>query len=112
MYKKHYIKNRITPPTAITAPITSLIVSLSFKNITAGGIIKIGTIDIIVDATPVVVYFTDKSEKETPKNGPKNAPMLNRVIAFLFFTALKSFVQLRVTRKINANPITPVITLI
>jgi hypothetical protein len=41
---------------------------------------KTGTRDMIVEAIPASVYLTAISEKETPKNGPKNAPRLVNII--------------------------------
>ena len=40
----------------------------------AGGIIKMGTIAIMVEAIPVSVNFTERSENDTPKKGPKKEP--------------------------------------
>ena len=50
-----YKKNNATPETAITAPMIYFKFTFYLKKITAGTIIVMGTIDIIVDATPVVV---------------------------------------------------------
>lgn len=50
------MKNIVTPATLINAPITSSRVIFCLKIIKEGMIIKIGTIDIIVEAIPVAVY--------------------------------------------------------
>ena len=49
------------------------------------GIIKIREIDVIVDATPVDIYWTANKDKDTPINGPKIEPIV------IYFIALKSF---------------------
>ena len=63
-YKKGISKKKkATPKTVINEPITSFIVIFSLKRKIAGGIIKIGTMDIIVEAIPVVVCCTESKEK-------------------------------------------------
>lgn len=48
-------KNRATPITLITEPMTSLVVILCFSKRTEGGMIRMGTMAMIVEATPVEV---------------------------------------------------------
>ena len=61
----NYTKNNVTPPTLINAPRISNQLTFCLKNMTAGGIISIGTMAIMVEATPVAAYFTANKEKET-----------------------------------------------
>lgn len=63
------------------APLISFSVTRSLNRIIAGGMIKTGTMAIIVDATPVVVYLMANNENDTPRNGPKKAPIEIRTIA-------------------------------
>jgi len=51
--------------------------TFSFRNRTAGGIIKTGTIAMIVEAIPVEVFLIANKEKETPRKGPKKDPTAN-----------------------------------
>ena len=39
-----------------------------------GGMMSTGTMAMIVEAMPVLVSCTARSEKDTPRKGPKNAP--------------------------------------
>jgi len=78
LFLKKYYKNRMaTPITVITAPRISLKLTFSFRNRTAGGIIKTGTIAMIVEAIPVEVFLIANKEKETPRKGPKKDPTAN-----------------------------------
>ena len=81
LFNLFYRKKRATPPTAMNEPTISLVVNFSLKKITAGGIINTGTMAIMVEATHVVVYRTERSEKDTPRKGPKKAPIDRRPIA-------------------------------
>jgi len=61
--------------TATKAPMTALGVILSLKKKAAGGMIRIGTMDMMVAAIPVFVSFTARREREMPRKVPKKAPM-------------------------------------
>jgi|GEM_PF-4987597 len=55
--KMYYSRNnKATPATASIEPITSLMLILSLKSIIAGGIIKTGTMAMMVAATPALVF--------------------------------------------------------
>lgn len=95
-----------------TAPRSSLVLNFSFIISTEKGIISTGTMDINADATPVVVNLIAHSENDTPRKGPKNAPIDIRPNAFWFFRACPNFFHLPKKVKIMANPIMPVSTLI
>ena len=49
------MKKKDTPAIQIIAPSTSIHVTFCLKKIIAGGIIRTGTIDIMVDAIPALV---------------------------------------------------------
>jgi hypothetical protein len=68
---------------------------------------RTGTKAIIVDAIPDSVYLIEISEKETPRKGPKKAPIVVDNIAGLFKTeaAIVFHLPKTVTRK--ANPVIP-----
>jgi hypothetical protein len=67
----NYIKKSATPAMAVNAPSISLGVIFSLNIIIEKGIIRTGTILIMVAAMPDEVYFTARSENETPRKGPK-----------------------------------------
>ena len=67
------------------APNISLGFIFSLKSSMENGIINTGTIDMMVLAIPVAVFWTAKSEKYTPRNGPKNAPINVYLNADLFW---------------------------
>ncbi len=110
--KSVYKKNKVTPANEITAPRSSVRLNFSLNIKTEAGIIKIGTIDIMVDAMPVVVCWTDSSEKDTPRKGPKKAPRVINSIALLFFTDCTVSFSLLRKIKMRVNPTIPVNTLI
>ena len=74
--------------------------------------IRTGTIAIRVEAIAVVVYFIDRRDNETPRKGPKKAPIDIPVIANLFFRAFITFLQYPEIVKITVKPAMPAITLI
>ena len=107
-----YRKKITTPVTDITEPIISITLTFSLKRIIDGGIINIGTIDIMVAAIPVEVYLTDNNENETPKKGPKIEPSRINFIALLFFNAGITLFHLLRKEKTIATPTKPTSTLI
>ena len=89
---------------AITAPTKSLGLNFSCIKRIEKGIISTGTMEIIAEATPVVVNRTAQSEAETPMNGPKKAPMARRPMAFEFCRALRRLPHLLNMVKISEKP--------
>ena len=69
-----------------------------------------GTIAMIVDAIPVLVSCTASSEKETPRKGPKKAPIESWKTALWLEIAFQ--VSRHLPRMVNrmANPVIPAIT--
>ena len=59
-----------------------------------GGMINTGTMAMMVDAMPVLVYLIARSEKETPRKGPKNEPVVIPIIPFEFLNAENTFFHL------------------
>ena len=81
-----YKNNKETPIKEMTAPMISRAFTFSLKNMTAGGIMSMGTRDMIVEAIPVDVYCTASRENDTPRNKPKNAPIEMNNNVFRFFS--------------------------
>ena len=66
-----------------------------------------GTMDMMVEATPVVVFCMANKEKDTPKNGPKKAPREVSFIADLFFMPESIFGQAFKGKKSTVKPTIP-----
>ena len=73
---------------AINAPMISLNRTFSLKKIIARGINIMGTIDIMVAAMPTAVYLIAIRENDTPRKGPKTAPIVVNVMALPCFNAI------------------------
>ena len=97
---------------ATNAPTTSLGVIFSLNINTEKGIIRTGTMLMIVAAIPEEVYLTASNENDTPRKGPKNAPMVRLFIAGLFFRAGMRLYHLPSMVYIIVKPKNPVMTLI
>ncbi len=82
-----YKNNIPIPDTARQVPIVAGMVTFSLNMIMAGGMISTGTMDIMVAAMPVLVYWIAINERETPRKGPKKEPMLSWVMAALLWKA-------------------------
>ncbi len=96
----------------MTAPIISFTVTFSLKRIIDAGIISIGIIDMMVDATPVDACCTAKRDKETPKNGPKKDPMATTPITLRCFSDTARPFHCFMMVKKSENPINAAIALI
>ena len=71
--------------------------------------IRIGTIAIIVEAIPAEVYFTAIREKDTPRKGPKNDPIVIAFIPCAFCNAERTVFHRPEIDIIRINPTMPVI---
>ncbi len=67
-------KRKETPIMATKAPMTARGVIFSLKKRVAGGMMRMGTMDMMVAAIPALVSFTERREREIPRNVPKKAP--------------------------------------
>ena len=71
-----------------------------------------GTMAMMVEATPVVAYFTAMREKETPRNGPKTEPIAAPVIPERLLKAFLIRFPFRRAMMMIAKPIMPAMILI
>jgi len=73
---------------------------------------RIGTIAMMVEATPVVAYFTAISENDTPRKGPNTDPMLVPIMPGLLLKAFRMRYPFFKIIMIKAKPIMPATILI
>ncbi len=74
------------------------------------GMIRTGASAIRVAATPASVYCTARSDSETPRKGPKKAPMPVLVMALRSASAARTLGQRPVAVKTTTNPTSPTST--
>lgn len=105
------MKNRHTPPTLMTAPITSRRVTFWWKISAAGAMISTGVRAKRVCAMPVAVYSVAISERLTPTNGPKNIDQKAHFSALRSFNALRSGAALPLENRNSSrrNPASPMV---
>ena len=94
-------------PTAITAPTTSLGSTGSRKRKWEGRMISTGTRAMMVEAIPVLVCWIATRLRETPRKGPKKAPMSITFIAALSLRAIQKFRVRRLNSSTALNPRIP-----
>ena len=86
------------------APTISEMVTFCLNISTDGGIIRIGTIDMIVDVTPVLASCMANNDRETPMKGPKKEPMIIPFIPSRFWSASKPFLILPMNIMMSVKP--------
>ena len=76
-----YTKNRHTPTTLITAPMTSRSITFWWNRMAAGAMMRTGVSAKSVWAMPAEVNWVASNEALTPMNGPKMVDASTHYIA-------------------------------
>ena len=96
-----YTKNKHTPATLTTAPMTSRTVTLWWNRMAAGAMMRMGVSAKMVCAMPAEVYIVANNDALTPMKGPKMVEANTHPIALRSRMALRNFAKPSLQNSIN-----------